>query len=128
MLIKNVHYNNPNTLTEVLEDNVFRYCKFSMFKCDGGSIDAVFLGCTFSDIDWYWGLFNCCAFIQTKFEKCIFRGSSFPDCKFVECEFIECQFLQDNLGGNCNWDGAKLYGCTAKACSGIEFLINESLY
>jgi fluoroquinolone resistance protein len=128
MLIENFNYNNPSTISGVLEENVFRYCKFSTFTYEGGSIDAVFLGCDFSDVDWYWGLFVACVFIRTRFEKCIFRGSSFPDCKFVECEFIECQFLQDNLGGNCSGGGAKMYGSTTKACIGMEFLFNEAAH
>jgi uncharacterized protein YjbI with pentapeptide repeats len=124
MLIENTNYNNQQTLSKVIEDNVFKYCNFSQFAYDGGHIDAVFLGCVFNDIDWYWGLFNGCIFVQTKFEKCVFRGASFPDCKFVECEFIECQFIKDNLGGNCRGEGAKVYGSSAKACIGIEFLLS----
>ena len=123
MLIEHAKYGDVAAATEVLDgDNVFRYCEFSNFSVEGGHVDGAFVGCTFAGLDWYWGLFNCCLFVQARFTKCIFRGASFPDCRFVDCEFVECQFLEDNLGKVCSAKGARVYGSTARRCEGAEFL------
>ena len=123
MLFEHAEYKDPGSATKVLnDDNVFRYCEFSGFSIDGGHVDGTFIGCTISALDWYWGLFNCCVFVRTRFAKCVFRGAAFPDCRFIDCEFVECQFLDDNLGKGCSADGARVYGSIAKECKGEEFL------
>jgi uncharacterized protein YjbI with pentapeptide repeats len=124
MLIERTEYREQASIVTLFDqENVFRYCEFSGFSIDGGHVDGMFVGCTFRDLDWYWGLFNGCVFVNSKFAKCIFRGTAFPDCRFVDCEFIDCQFLEDNLGGKgCTADGARVYGSTAKGCKGAEFL------
>lgn len=124
MLIERSEFRDQTAVAKVIDaDNIFRYCEFAGFSYDGGHVDGVFIGCTFAGLDWYWGLFNNCLFSQTRFTKCIFRGTSFPDCCFVDCDFIECQFLGDNLSGRgCAAEGARVYGGSAKACKGAEFL------
>ena len=124
MLIERAEYREQASTAQVLDDdNIFRYCEFSGFSVEGGHVDGVFLSCTFSDIDWYWGLFNGCVFVNCKFGKCVFRGTAFPDCLFVDCEFIDCQFLGDNLSGKgCTAEGAHAYGTTVKGSKGAEFL------
>jgi uncharacterized protein YjbI with pentapeptide repeats len=124
VLIEHAEYREQRTVANVLEDNIFRYCTFSGFSFEGGHIDGVFLGCTFCELDWYWGLFNCCVFVETHFTKCIFRGTSFSNCKFVDCEFVDCQFLPDNLGQACSADGSRMYGGTTKNCEGEALLLN----
>ena len=123
MLIERAEYRDGATLAALLDgDNVFRYCDFSEFSIEGAHVDGAFLGCTFAGLDWYWGLFNCCLFVQARFSSCVFRGTSFPDCRFIDCEFVDCQFLEDNLGGSCKAEGARVFGSTVKGCKGAEFL------
>ena len=124
MLYEHAEFGDRDSITKVLDDDhVFRYCEFSSASIEGRHIDGTFIGCTFSDIDWYWGLFNCCVFVRTGFAKCVFRGSSFPDCRFIDCEFVACQFLEDNLGTGCSADGARVYGSIAKECEGEALLL-----
>jgi len=125
VLIESVEYDDRRAVSNVLEESVFRYCEFSKFSYEGGHIDAVFLSCTFRDIEWYWGLFNACVFVGTRFVGCTFRGTSFPDCRFVECEFVECRFVADNLARECSAEGARVYGSSATSCTGAEFLFGD---
>src|ERR1051326_976880 len=87
MLVENAEYLDANSASLHLNGGVFRYCEFSSYSVEGGHIDAVFIGCSFTHLDWYWGLFNCCLFVECTFQGCTFRGTSFPDCRFVECKF-----------------------------------------
>jgi len=123
VLIEHTTYREAGPALKVLDGNsVFRHCDFSGFSVEGGHVDGLFHGCTFSALDWYWGIFNCATFVQCKFSKCTFRGASFPDCRFVECEFLDCRFLPDNLNGNCSAEGARIYDSKAIRCEGAEFL------
>jgi len=123
VLIERTEYREQAAVAEVLDgDHVFRYCGFSGFAFEGGHIDGVFIGCTFTDLNWYWGIFNSCVFVRATFAKCVFRGTSFPDCRFVDCEFFACQFLEDDLGQCCTAEGARVCGSSADGCIGAEFL------
>ena len=102
----------------------FKWCDFKGFSVEGEEVDSVFLSCSFSNVDWYWGLFHVCTFIICRFTDCVFRGSSFPDCKFVECIFTNCHFVQDNLGGNCKFDRAIAYSCTFDGVDGFAANLN----
>ena len=105
------------------EGGCFKYCVFEKFEIEGKHIDRDFIDCTFTDIDWYWGLFNLVNFVGCKFNNCTFRGSSFPECKFVECEFHNCNFIKDNLNGDCSFENARAYNCVANSCSGLNIPI-----
>lgn len=123
MLIERAVYEDIAAITGELDaDNVFRYCEFLRSSIEGGHVDGAFIGCTFEGLEWYWGLFNSCLFVGSQFTKCIFRGTSFPDCRFVDCEFVDCEFLENDLGKGCTAEGARVYGSTAKRCKGAEFL------
>jgi hypothetical protein len=102
------------------EEIVLRYCTVGGFSIEGGHIDGALLFCTLSDIENYWGLFNCCVFVECRFERCIFKGTSFRSCKFVECNFVECQFVQDNLNGDCSFEDSAWYNCTQTGCVGLS--------
>lgn len=119
MLIERVTYVDESSLSEDLENSIFRYCIFRYIVVDGKNISSVFLSCELLGIDWYWGHFNCCLFVDTRFEKCVFRGSNFSGCRFLNCEFIECQFVDDSLRSPCGFDGTQWFKCVTKECVGI---------
>lgn len=101
-------------------DQFYRYCEFRKFDTSGGNIDSVFIGCTFEDCEWYWGLFNLAIFVQVKFTGCTFRGTGFAGSKFIECEFIDCVFARDNLNGECYFEEVAWYKCKQTNCTGLE--------
>jgi uncharacterized protein YjbI with pentapeptide repeats len=126
MLFERTEYREQEAVAEVLEKNVFRHCQFSGFSFEGGHIDAAFLGCTFTRLDWYWGVFKECLFVESRFVKCIFRGTAFPGCKFVECQFIDCEFVEDDQGKACSALGAHVYATLSKGGKGGEFLFAKA--
>jgi uncharacterized protein YjbI with pentapeptide repeats len=109
--------------TQLSEECVYRFVRFTDISFEGGVVDATFLTCTFTKMEWYWGLFNCVVFVECRFEDCVFRGSAFPDCKFVDCTFARCRFIKDNLGGDCSFERAKWYGCAQTDCEGLGELV-----
>jgi uncharacterized protein YjbI with pentapeptide repeats len=119
MLIERKEYSDSSSLLMRLEDSIFKYCSFKNISVDGKSIDAIFLCCEMSGVDWYWGLFNGCLFVDTQFENCVFRGSNFADCRFLNCQFVNCQFEEDNFGSLCSFEGSKWFECTASGCVGL---------
>jgi uncharacterized protein YjbI with pentapeptide repeats len=127
MLIERAEYRDQAAAAEVLEGHVFRYCQFTGFSIEGGHIDAVFIGCTFSGLDWYWGKFKECLFVETRFMKCVFRGTDFPGCKFVECQFVNCEFAADDQGKRCSADGARVYASVNKGSRGGGFLFDKNV-
>lgn len=105
------------TLLAARED-IFRFCVFESASVEGANVEGAFLSCSFRDVEWYWGFFNCAVLVGCTFERCIFRGASFANCRFVECRFVECQFLADNLAAPCSAPDTLLYGCSATDCEG----------
>jgi len=79
---------------------VFRYCDFTGLMRDGGGIDATFVGGSFKECEFYWTLFNMCLVVDMRFERCVFRGVSFPGCRFLNCRFIDCSFVADVTVGS----------------------------
>ncbi|MDM7920706.1 MAG: pentapeptide repeat-containing protein [Pyrinomonadaceae bacterium] len=108
-----------NVASVTWEDDYFKYSEFSGFSMDGGHVTSDFANCTFQNVDWYWGIFNIVNFVNCVFVNCTFRGTSFADCKFVECEFAECKFIQDNLGGDCSFEGTVAYNCKVRKSEGF---------
>ena len=102
-----------------LDSSFLKFCSFENLSIEGGHVDSDFRSCSFTGVDWYWGLFNICVFVECQFMNCIFRGSGFPDCKFVECSFSKCQFVKDNLDGDCDFEGAIAYGCSIEDTIGF---------
>lgn len=113
------HFTDSADLEGRLEDSLFRYSSLSRFSLDGGHVTSTFLSTAFDKVDWYWGLFNVCLFVDCRFSECTFRGTSFPGCRFVDCVFADCRFGPDNLGGECLFGGAKWYGCLQSGCEGL---------
>lgn len=101
------------------EEDCFKYCEFVGLSPEGEHIMVDFADCTFRDIDWYWGIFNDVNFFGFKSINCVFRGTSFADCKFVECELVNCLFTKDNLNGDCRFDGSVVYNCKLSNCEGF---------
>jgi uncharacterized protein YjbI with pentapeptide repeats len=112
--------NAENFASVDLDENYFKFATFEDISPEGGLIASDFNICTFRRIDWYWGLFSDCNFIQCEFKDCIFRGTSFPGCRFIECAFKNCQFVTDNLNGKCDLEESVAYGCTVENCTGFN--------
>ena len=102
------------------DDNYFIFCYFEGFANDGGIISSDFINCSFSNIDWYWGIFTLANFIDCKFENCTFRGTDFSDSKFIKCKLSNCNFVKDNLKGDCDFLGAIAFGCQVTNCKGFN--------
>jgi len=86
-----------------LDGAIFRYCSFKNMILEGGGIDAIIISCEFNNLDWYWGIFNGCLFIDTIFNNCTFRGVGFPGCRFLNCKLNCCKFKPDNFGQECDF-------------------------
>ena len=108
-------------------ENSFRYCDFRNLKNEGARVHAFFLGCDFSECDWYWGHFGSAIFVNVKFKACKFQGSFFADCKFVECEFEDCSFTTDNLGMECTFNENKWFDCKQTNCTGLKDAFKNAL-
>ncbi len=110
---------NDNFRTLNWDDEYYKYCDFSDIATEGGNITSDFANCTFTNTDWYWGLFNIVNFVDCKFVNCTFRGTGFPDCKFVVCEFDNCRFTKDNLVGDCSFERAVAFDCRISNTEGF---------
>jgi uncharacterized protein YjbI with pentapeptide repeats len=102
------------------DENYFKFCNFADFYIEGRLISSDFNWCSFSKIEWYWGLFTGCNFIYCTFTDCTFAGTSFGDSRFVDCTLVDCTFKKDNLGGDCDFSGAIVYGCSVKNSMGFH--------
>ncbi len=119
MLIEQIEYRDEQSLLNQLEGSVLKSCVFKGFSVDGKNADAIFIFCELDGLDWYWGLFNNCLFVDTQFKNCVFRGSTFADCRFLNCEFTDCQFIEDNLNKPCTFEGSQWFGGKALRCIGL---------
>ena len=115
-------FNQENLASVEWEDGWFRFCNFTGFAMEGGHVTSDFVGCRFKDLDLYMTMFNIVNFTDCLFTDCVFRGTAFPDCRFVECRLINCRFIENNLGGDCDFDGAVAYGCQIEGCEGFAAL------
>lgn len=102
------------------KDEVFRYCQFNALDLEGEIFTGALLGCEFKASSFYLGLFNNATLARTRFEDCAFNGTSFKDCVLTECEFIRCHFAEDNMGGECQFDGSRWYACKQSECIGLD--------
>ena len=102
------------------DENYFKWCHFEDFSIEGKVITSVFMGCSFTNLDWYWGLFSYCNFLNCEFKNCVFRGTAFPYTKFVECTLTNCRFVKDNMAHDCEFEGAIAYGCTIDGGEGFN--------
>jgi uncharacterized protein YjbI with pentapeptide repeats len=118
MLIDSEEMNGaPGPLLEAMDGRIFRYCRFANFSIDGSGIEGALLWCAFEKVDWYWGLFNVATIAHSRFEDCVFRGTSFRGCEFVACSFTACSFELDNLDSACTFDDCSMVECTFERCS-----------
>ena len=101
------------------DESYFKYCEFRDCAIEGQVINADFVSCSFTGIDWYWILFNVCNLIGCEFRDCVFQGCAFPDSRFVDCKFANCQFVEDNLGVPCDFTKTASYGCTLNNTKGF---------
>jgi len=92
------------------EENHFKYCDFEGFSAEGRTISSDFIGCSFGNVDWYWGLFSFANFIDCRFKDCLFQGTTFANCRFVDCELINCRFIKNNLDTSCEFKQTVAYG------------------
>lgn len=121
LIMQSLTINNENLKSVIWEEEYYKFCEFDSFTIEGGHIDSDFINCTFSNVNWYWGIFNIVNFIECKFVNCVFRGTSFPDCIFVECELDNCKFIKDNLNGDCKFSNARAYNC--KVNNSLGFIL-----
>jgi uncharacterized protein YjbI with pentapeptide repeats len=108
-----------NSDSVVWDENYFKFCDFEGFSVEGGVVGSDFIGCTFRDVEWYWGMFPLANFIACRLVNCTFRGTSFRDARFVECLIDRCLFVKDNLDGECEFAGAIAYGCQVRESAGF---------
>ena len=123
MLIESATYTAQSSLRDIGEDYVFRYCEFENASLDElaiVTIEGVFIGCTFTNVEMYWTLLTNAIFIDCTFVNCAFRGASFASCRVVDCTFTTCAFMEDNLGSACRFDETVWYGSTQNGCTGLS--------
>ncbi len=95
------------------DEEHFKYCTFSGLEMEGHTICSDFVGCTFENVYWYWGLFSETNFIACHFNECTFAGTAFPGSRFIDCQLTNCRFIAENLASRlCSFDGAVAYGCS----------------
>ena len=109
------------------DEDYFKFCDFEGFSIEGGLVASDFVGCSFSKIDWYWGLFSGCNFIDCSFADCTFAGTNFADTRFVDCKLVNCAFKHDNLGCDCDLSKTIVYGCSAEHTSGFPHNSNLAI-
>ncbi len=101
------------------DEGYFKFCNFEGLSIEGGLVSSDFHGCTFKEIDWYWGLFSDCNLIDCNFVDCTFAGTNFPGTKFINCKLVNCKFIQDNLGVECGFSETSSCGCSVENSSGF---------
>lgn len=67
-------FRTSDEIVSKLEDSVYRYCTISVGRIEGGHVTSTFLSTSFHHVDWYWGLFNLCNFIECRFEDARFAA------------------------------------------------------
>lgn len=112
--------NSDNLAGVDWDENYFKFCTFENFSIEGGLVAADFNQCSFNKIDWYWGLFSSCNFIDCTFANCTFAGTNFADTRFVDCKISDCVFKKDNLGGECDLSETTSYGCSVENSQGFH--------
>lgn len=88
-------------------------------QVDGGLPQLHQVGCRIVGVDLYWVIFSNLYCVDTRFERCAFRGVSFPGCIFLNCTFVDCVFGLDNLGGSCDLATAIFIDCAVEGGSGF---------
>jgi uncharacterized protein YjbI with pentapeptide repeats len=111
---------NSNNVADIEWDGeYFKFCSFEGLSIDGQVVTSDFVGCSFKNIAWYWGLFSHSNFIKCKFANCAFAGTAFPDCRFVDCNLVDCRFIKDDLGCDCDFSKTIAYGCSIESSLGF---------
>ena len=118
--MQSLNISSENFKTIDWDVDCYKYCSFSGISPEGLHITSDFTDCSFSNIDWYWGIFNIVNFVSCKFKNCVFRGTTFANCKFVECTFDDCRFIKDNLNGDCEFKESVSYNCCLNNCDGFK--------
>ena len=101
------------------DEGYFKFCNFEGLSIEGQVVTSDFVGCSFKKVDWYWGLFSHCNFINCNFADCAFAGTGFADCRFVDCKLVDCRFVKDRLGGDCHFPKTIAYGCSIESSLGF---------
>jgi uncharacterized protein YjbI with pentapeptide repeats len=109
------------------DEDYFKFCDFAGFSIEGGLVASDFVGCSFGKIDWYWGLFSGCNFINCSFADCTFAGTNFADTRFVDCKLVNCEFKHDNLGCDCDLSKTIVYGYSAENTRGFPHNSNLAI-
>lgn len=106
------------------DEGYFKFCKVEGLSIGGQQVTSGFVGCSFKNIDWYWGLFSGCNFINCNFADCVFAVTGFADSRFVDCKLVNCRFSQDQLGGDCDFSKRIEYGCSIESSLGFGPFFN----
>jgi uncharacterized protein YjbI with pentapeptide repeats len=119
---------NSETIANVeWDEGYFKFCVFENFSVEGEVVSSEFVSCSFTNIDWYWGLFSGSNFIGCQFTDCSFAGTGFPDTRFVDCSLVNCRFIQDNLGGACELAETIMHGFSFENCLGPDPRLNSAV-
>jgi len=111
---------NPGSVSTVeWHEGYFKYCTFEDLSLEGLLVSSDFVDCSFTNTNWYWGLFSDANFVNCSFADCTFAGTSFPDSRFVDCRLVNCRFIEDKLGGSCDFAKTRIYGCSVENCTGF---------
>ncbi len=94
-------FTGVESLKREFEDAILLDCRFEDYRLEGANlVAAVFVGCTFRKVDFYWSLAFRAKFISCDLEDVSFRGGNLDEAVFLSCRLVRCDFAQDNLGGD----------------------------
>lgn len=122
ILVQGEEFTESGRFASLPTETVFAYCSFEDLEISKPSVEGAIIGCNFTQVEWYWELFNAALISRAVFEDCVFRGCSFRGVDFIDCAFTRCRFALDNLGGACVFDDCRLVGCVFENC---EFVKDE---
>jgi fluoroquinolone resistance protein len=119
-LLRSEIINQGNYSSVEWDEGYFKFCEFDGFSVEASEVSSDFVSCSFTNLDWYWVLFNLANFIECRFTDCVFRGTTFAGVRFVDCHFTRCGFLKDNLNSDCSFPGTMAYRCVVEGGEGFR--------
>ena len=96
-------------------------CVFEDYTHQGVSMnDAVFVGCSFKRVDFYWASLFRTRFVKCELEEVDFRGSAMSEAVFASCRLLRCDFGRDNLGSETDLAEVVFHRVEMIDCAGIS--------
>jgi uncharacterized protein YjbI with pentapeptide repeats len=113
---------NETSERRSFEEVVFVDCRFEDYVLEGANLaDAVFVGCSFRKVDFYWAYVYRARFIKCELEEVSLRGASMDEVVFVGCRLVRCDFSHDNLGGNTDLSQVTFHDSQQTDCDHTKF-------